>query len=112
MKEFDLEKALAGEPVKLRDGSKAYVRYDIADQLSSYESYSRLFGFVVKNNKYDCECSWSIEGKYFYGFDYDEDIIGMWEESKQPRITLELPAPLKEPREGMFYIEFGIIYQS
>lgn len=25
MKQFDLEKALAGEPVKTRDGDKAYV---------------------------------------------------------------------------------------
>lgn len=111
MKPFNLEEALAGEPVKLRSGRKAYIKYSLKAEKVECGVYSEICGYVLNEyNQVLYNCSWSKEGNY-YGFHSEDDIIGMWEE-KQPRITLNLPAPLKEPREGMFYIEFGIISQS
>lgn len=35
MKPFNLEKALAGEPVKLRGGQKAYIKYVLGDEYNT-----------------------------------------------------------------------------
>ena len=42
MKPFNLEAALAGEPVKLRSGAKAYIRHHETEVETPYP----LFGFV------------------------------------------------------------------
>lgn len=101
MKPFDLEKALAGEPVKLRDGSKAYVRYVVPDEhLRGGDDDHKLQGYAVDDGKFDEWYCWDISGKYFSDSTSEFDIIEMWQEPR-PRVQLDLPAPLKEPREGM-----------
>ena len=72
MSKFDLEKALAGAPVVLRDGSKAYVRH-CEDNLDVPEP---LVGFDVESGKL---LSWTKKGRYFNN-DAEAycDIVGMW----------------------------------
>lgn len=111
MKPFDLEKALTGEPVKLRDGSKAYVKYVMPEE----HGYQHpLVGYLCdSNNKVLCT-DWTIEGK---GIDIyttsKKDITAMWEEPR-PRVQLDLPCPLKAPQEGMWYIPINSreVYKS
>lgn len=92
MKPFDLEKALAGEPVKLRNGNKAYVKYMLHAPRSTYP----VRGYrLSRNGEFEHTSAWTELGKFS---DYDDlhelDIIGMWQESR-PRVQLDLPAPLK-----------------
>lgn len=87
MKPFDLEKALAGEPVKLRNGCKAYVLRDLRDMFAidcgskrcligvyAVESNPSVFGWVAR---------WKVSGKHYERIQESEyDIVGMWEEPK------------------------------
>lgn len=111
MKSFNLEEALAGEPVKLRSGRKAYVKYSLRAEKVEFGVYSELHGYVLNEfNQFLYASTWTKEGKY-HDLNSEDDIIGMWEE-QQPRITLDLPAPLKKPQEGMCYIQNGRIYET
>ena len=112
MKEFNFEAALNGEPVKLREGSKAYVVGKIPSNLT-YEDNELLdyplIGVVLDKN--GCltgtEVRWTINGKVFEdGKMHDADIICMWEE---PKISIEdLPKPFyPEESNGYFYISDG-----
>lgn len=112
MKEFNLEAALAGEPVILRQGSKAYVVGKIPSNLT-YEDNELidypLIGVVLDETGYltDDKALWTINGKASEdGVLYDADIIGMWEE---PKISIEdLPKPFKpEKSDSYFYISDG-----
>lgn len=107
MKPFDLEKALAGEPVRLRDGSKAIIYYCVPDEFKIDED-GTLDSFPVKGMIFDEEgyilkstVSWRKNGKY-RSSEASEDIIGMWEDVIDPR---NLPKPF-EPKENepYFYI--------
>lgn len=107
MKSFDLEKALAGEPVRLRDGSKAIIYYCVPDEFKIDED-GTLDSFPVKGMILDEEgyilkstVSWRKNGKY-RSSETSEDIIGMWEDVIDPR---NLPKPF-EPKENepYFYI--------
>ena len=86
MKEFNLDAALNGEPVKLRNGLKAIVYYRIPDEFSypggSTEIYP-LLGIIfnkdgtikgASENWKDCGAYCSCQGGL--------DIVGMWEEHK------------------------------
>lgn len=94
MKEFNLDAALNGEPVKLACGRKAYILYDLSryPELLKHANRRPLNGLVMS----DCEenhcysANWLLDGKN--SFDQD-NIIGMWEE---PKISIEnLPKPFK-----------------
>ena len=53
MKPFDLEKALAGEPVQLRDGRKAKLIFKIPDELvfsGGLRPEYPLLGFIYNRN--------------------------------------------------------------
>lgn len=109
MKEFNLEKALNGEPVKLACGRKAYILYDLSryHELLKHANRRPLNGLVMSDCKEnDCyPANWLLDGKNL--FDKDS-IIGMWEE---PKISIEdLPKPFK-PKDGepYFYINSGVI---
>ena len=112
MKEFNLDAALNGEPVKLRNGLKAIVYHRIPDEFSypggSTEIYP-LIGIIFNKDgtiKGASE-SWKDCGAYC-SRQGDLDIVGMWEESK---ISIEdLPKPFK-PKDGepYFYIYGGVI---
>ncbi|WP_101774926.1 pyruvate kinase [Pasteurella oralis] len=90
MKAFDLEKALAGEPVVLRDGSKAFVKFEVPKELRA-NNFADIVGFRIS------------------GY---EDIVGMWEEPR-PTVTLTLPCPLLKPQKDMWFISaFNKIVRS
>lgn len=89
MKPFDLEKALAGEPVQLRDGRKAKLIFKIPDELvfsGGLRPEYPLLGFIYKCNGelHHIKEYWSLDGGYMLGSDEDElDIVGLWEESHE-----------------------------
>lgn len=92
MKPFNLEKALAGEPVQLRDGRKAKLIFKIPDELvfsGGLRQEYPLLGFIYKRNGelHHTKEYWSLDGGYMLGSDEDElDIVGLWEESLEGTI--------------------------
>lgn len=109
MKEFDLKAALNGEPVMLRNGEKAIIKYNLLDEVENLEREDAkypLFGYRFEG-KYVNETSWGVQGVSTYCTN-EYDIIGMWEE---PKISIEdLPKPFK-PKSGdrYYYInEYGV----
>lgn len=104
MKEFNLEAALNGEPVMLRNGKKAIIYYCTPAEFKFDENIPDSFplkGMVFDLNGYldDPSVSWRCNGSFRCSED-DWDIIGMWEE---PKISIEdLPKPFK-PKSGDKY---------
>ncbi|OZN49409.1 hypothetical protein [Gallibacterium anatis] len=87
MKPFDLEKALAGEPVKLKNGLKAYV----IKKLDSPEiGMHELIGFYETEHKRQRSISWFYDGTRCDDF----AITGMWEEPKRFINGIEVPKSL------------------
>ena len=87
MKPFDLEKALAGEPVVLRNGIKAYVLCDIRDLFpKSRRDLRCLIGVQAiegNNRELGLISRWKVDGKYYERLKESEyDIVGMFEEPK------------------------------
>ena len=106
MKEFNLDAALNGEPVMLRNGKKAYIGYKTPDYYVSdngREIKFPLHGYIIKayNIIEVPYMFWNINGRaYKDGIDNASDIIAMWEE---PKISIEdLPKPFK-PKNGESY---------
>ena len=87
MKEFNLDAALNGEPVKLACGKKAYVFYDLSRyyELSEYVNGLPLNGIVMHEDNWEKKyhANWSLSGESIFNRD---SIIGMWEE---PKLTSE-----------------------
>nr|DAM33049.1 MAG TPA: hypothetical protein [Bacteriophage sp.] len=112
MKEFNLEAALNGEPVKLRSGRKAYVVGKIPSNLTYPDNELLnypLIGVILNKTGYltGVEVHWTINGKVFEDSKmHDADIICMYEE---PKISIEdLPKPFyPEESNGYFYISDG-----
>lgn len=81
MKLFNLEEALAGKPVKLRNGSKAYVLADVKRLFKSNISNPCLAGIASTDNdtdRYSGKMSWKPNGDYYDRLgESDYDIIGM-----------------------------------
>ena len=100
MKKFDLEAALNGEPVKLRNGRKAVVQLDLTEVGANLLTEYPLRGYVLEKEGIDPTC-WNKEGKYIFDKgDHINDIVEMWEE---PKISIEdLPKPFK-PKNGESY---------
>jgi hypothetical protein len=105
MKEFNLEAALNGEPVMLRNGKKAIIYYCTPAEFKFDENIPDSFplkGMVFDLNGYldDPLVSWRCNGSFRCSEDA-WDIIGMWEE---PKISIEdLPKPFK-PKDGEKYV--------
>lgn len=68
--EFDLQEALAGQPVVLRNGEKAFVRHHETE----VKLLRPLIGFMCSG---DTE-AWSLQGGYLNDFTSEYDIVGMW----------------------------------
>lgn len=89
IKPFNLEKALQGEPVRLRDGSKAYVLGDLRELFSKSKDFRCLIGVIAKignTDDFDGICRWKYTGKYYeYLTESESDIVSMWEE---PKLTI------------------------
>lgn len=110
---FNLEKALAGEPVKLRCGLKAYIKYVMPPE---YRGKYPLMGYIM-NPDIACEVesySWIREGKALLTVsEHENDIIGMWKEPASSTVTVTLPRALREPRDEMWYFtEYGVFKSS
>jgi hypothetical protein len=88
MKPFDLEKALAGAPVMLRDGSKALVCAKRPDGVPAREGYDsrKLIGWFEDG----IAASWSIDGRYESDDDDIFDIIGMYPVKEKRWIGVDL----------------------
>lgn len=82
---FDLEKALQGEPVKLRNGNTAYVitNYQtVANNLGikSPMDYYPLSGIEVIHGDFTQVVNWALDGMCGIGdLAHPQDIIGMVE---------------------------------
>ena len=110
---FDLDRALAGEPVMIRDGSKGYVFTNLNNiafkEDINCDNYLPLRGVIIYENngkKLSLE-TWELNGKTTNNGEEDHyDIIGMWKEPEpvSNTVTLTLPCPLKEPKEGMWFL--------
>lgn len=112
MKEFNLDAALNGEPVKLRNGQKAIIYYRTAAEFKLDENTPDAFplkGMVFDKEGYldDSSVTWRCNGRFRYSED-EWDIIGMWEE---PKISVEdLPKPFKpQVTQHYYYIAGGDI---
>lgn len=99
MKEFDLEAALNGEPVMLRNGDKAFIFKNIKNtHVLDFEVDYPLIGMVHNHSAVQ---TWSLDGRISLTNDCaNGDIVGMWEE---PKISIkDLPKPFK-PKKGETY---------
>lgn len=108
MKPFNLEEALSGKPVRLREGTKAYVKFALRNQFSCL---GKLVGFVTYETGHykdeDFLLKWDARGFICSWEENPEDIIGMWEEPK-PKLFIngiEVPEPVTEEtwEEGKIY---------
>lgn len=86
MKTFNLEKALAGEFVKLRDGSKALITYCVPEKYTYPDGSSPRYPvqgimFDKFDNVLNTYTMWAINGTHTY-YEHPYDIISMWEEPK------------------------------
>ena len=79
MKPFDLQEAMNGAPVKLRNGQKAYVVG--LSKVGTEDGNSYIVGEFGRNL-----CNWSKDGKYWLKRESEFDIVGMLEE---PELTSE-----------------------
>lgn len=107
MKEFNLDAALNGEPVMLRNGEKAYIFKNIQDtHILDFKVDYPLIGMMHNHAPVQ---TWSLDGRISLVSDYSNgDIIGMWEE---PKIGIEdLPNPFRpEIGDEFFYLSVGTI---
>ncbi|MDG6447333.1 hypothetical protein [Glaesserella parasuis] len=113
---FDLNKALNGEPVMLRNGLKAYVKYVMP---SEYKGPYPLSGYILNNKSSDFadRVSWSLEGNFSkYAKHPTHDIISMWKEPHSEPESVKsirnLPASLTKPQDGMYYLNECGVYPS
>lgn len=79
MKPFDLQEALNGAPVKLRNGQKAYVIG--LSKVGTEDDNSYIVGEYGRSL-----CNWSKDGKYCLSRESGLDIVGIYEE---PELTSE-----------------------
>lgn len=112
MKEFDLDAALNGEPVKLRNGWKAIVYYRVPDEFVNSEGSNVAYPlkgitFQADGAVLNSINSWKDDGCFSAG-KRDFDIVGMWEE---PKIGIEdLPNPFRpEIGDEFFYLSVGTV---
>lgn len=88
MKPFDLQEALNGEPVMLKNGSKAFVKYNLLNEVEKLEVRDAAYPLIGYrfDGIYINTTSWSLTGKSVHWRTIEYDIIGMWEE---PKLTSE-----------------------
>lgn len=113
MKEFNLDAALNGEPVMLRNGCKGVVYYKIPKEYVFSDGSNSAFplkGLIFDEDGFikDSSYFWTDNGFCNHESYHSHDIIGMWEE---PKISIEdLPKPFKpKSGDGYYYInEYGV----
>ena len=101
LKPFDLQAALKGEPVMLRNGKKAIIRHHETEypMIGSYQ----IWGLIIRDVNHFVMEPWSVQGKYMAGGESQKDIIGMWPKTRMIN-GFEVPAPeTQDPEEGTTY---------
>ncbi|CDF98293.1 Putative uncharacterized protein (fragment) [Avibacterium paragallinarum JF4211] len=97
MKPFDLEKALAGEPVKLKNGYKAFIKLDLNSEAKnidkSYIGLLDLFGYYTHENII-IPCRWYSDTLNASTDEAGLTIAGMWEDPKRYVNGIEVPEPV------------------
>lgn len=92
MKPFNLEEALAGKPVMLRCGSKAYVLGDIRDLFPESREVRCLIGIDSErehSKQYSSMMRWKCTGSYYeHIYESEYDIVGMWQEPAKPQAKI------------------------
>ncbi len=112
MKPFNLKEALQGKPVRLRNGLKAIIYYDIPEDFKLINGLSVTYpikgmtldanGIVVSSSE-----NWLRNGQYSNNFyNHDLDIIGMYEEDISSLIkkAYKEKLPLRTKNGGKVYI--------
>ncbi|MGC6378175.1 pyruvate kinase [Bisgaard Taxon 45] len=111
MKGFDLERALAGEPVRLRNGDKAFVKFKVDNPEYTYEVLS---GFSIDEDNMCSLISWNEYG-YYTTTANPLDIVEMWNDNI---VKVDLPRPLKtaERNQRVYFITAkgisSLVYQN
>ena len=87
MKPFNLDKALAGEPVMLRNGNKAEIYFLVPDYYTHIDGSNILTPirgliFDKNNNVINLSTGWTLDGYCYSGCLNNCDIVGMWEEKE------------------------------
>ncbi|WP_374091768.1 hypothetical protein [Pasteurella multocida] len=100
MKEFNLEKALAGEPFQCKRTKHKFYYLGDASKLGS----ELIFPIVLYNATTDETINIAIE--HFINENY-----GMYEEPR-PTVTLTLPCPLAELQEEVFWFDASGVYKT
>lgn len=113
IKPFDLQAALNGEPVMLRDGRKAFVRHHETEL--NVAVVFRLTGFVLSKDESISPINWSRHGEHGGKLD-EQDIISMYPKTRIIN-GFEVPAPeVVEPNRGDLYFvarpSFKDFYES
>ncbi|MEX4495022.1 hypothetical protein MY987_03810 [Haemophilus influenzae] len=104
MKAFNLKAALNGEPVMLRDGSKAFIFKNIKNtNVLDFKVDYPLIGMI---HNHAAVQTWSLDGRISLSNDCaNGDIVGMWEE---PKISIkDLPKPFKPQATQRYYYIYG-----
>ena len=113
MKKFDLKAALNGEPVKLRNGKKAYIigRIPTESKVRDGDLIYPVAGYTMGYDGYVdiANINWTLDGEYNLAHEgAGLDIIGMWED---PKISIDdLPKPFKpDIGDEFFYLSVGTV---
>ena len=102
IKPFDLKDALAGEPVILRDGKKAFVRHH--ETSAKFDETHKLWGFVEGGENNIDFYRWSLQGKYVApNVEDNKDIVGMYPKTRMLN-RFEVPMPEEiAPNVGFWF---------
>ena len=93
MKPFNLEAALAGELVVLRDGKQAQVLYDLRNAKFRNATPYPLGGVSQCGDA----TTWTTNGGFVRsGAEHGRDIVGMWEEPKPRKYINGIEVPMHE----------------
>lgn len=107
LKPFDLHAALKGEPVMLRNGSKAFVRHH-ETEITIHDNFT-LIGVTEEHPFY---LSWFTEGRVYADYENEHDIIGMYLKTHMIN-GFEVPAPETEaPVVGSKYFLAACLYRK
>jgi hypothetical protein len=116
MKEFNLDAALNGEPVMLRNGCKGVVYYKIPKEYVFSDGSNSAFplkGLIFDEDGFikDSSYFWTDNGFCNHESYHPNDIIGMWQD---PKISIEdLPKPFKPRKdEEYFYLGCNTVYSK
>lgn len=75
--QFDLDTALQGDPVRLKNGKKAFIYNDLSRTGHKVLTEFPLRGYVILSNGIEPYC-WTSRGRYLTDKEDELDIVGMW----------------------------------